>query len=204
MATETFEIDWSISLFDKCPSYFDLYDKHGRIALKLAPKPVPTIAPKPVPTIAPTLQVNPIEIICKTLTGARIIIHIDEFKLVFNLKQDIYKKTDIMIDDQRLVYNGKILDDMKTIESYNIMNGTTINMVCRLRGGMFHSTSSRADFVSLNFTSKFQSGSKMIVCLRTFNICLDTLNELEHRLHTCKTDEQIDKIYELIKSVYLS
>ena len=199
MATATSEIDWSINLFDKCPSYFDLYDKDGRLAQQ--------IASNLAPTMAPTLQVKskePIEIICKTLTGARIIIHIDEFKLVFNLKQDIYKKTDIMIDDQRLVYNGKVLDDMKTIDSYNIMNGTTINMVCRLRGGMFHSTSSRADYISLNFTSKFQSGSKMIVCLRTFNICLDTLNELEHRLHTCKTDEQIDKIYDLIKSVYLS
>jgi len=147
---------------------------------------------------------NIIEITCVTLTGAQIIINIDETKTLYQLKQDIYKKTDIMVDDQQLVYNKKSVVDTNTIQSYNIKSGDRIHLVCRLRGGMFHSTSSRADFVSLNFTMKFQKGSKMIYGLRKYGVGLDTLLELEQILNKCETDEQIDKIYSLIESVYIN
>lgn len=150
------------------------------------------------------IEPNIIEITCVTLTGAQIVINIDETKTLFNLKQYIYKKTDIMVDDQQLVYNKKSVVDTNTLQSYNIKSGDRIHLVCRLRGGMFHSTSSRADFVSLNFTMKFQKGSKMIDGLRKYGVGLDTLLELEKLLHKCETDEQIDKIYALIESVYIS
>lgn len=193
--------EWSISLFDTCPynTYFDLFDKDGNLnnGEKQGVMPQNKMPQIDMPTTI-------IEITCKTLTGAKIVIHIDETKNVLNLKQYIYKKTDIMLDDQRLVYNGKILDDVMPINSYNIKNGESINLVCRLRGGMFHSTSSRADFVSLNFTNKFQRGSKMIHGLRQYGICLDTLAELQHRLQSCQTDVEIDKIYMLIENVYIN
>ncbi len=147
---------------------------------------------------------NIIEITCVTLTGAQIVINIDDTKTMYQLKQDIYKKTDIMVDDQQLVYNKKSVVDTNTLQSYNIKSGDRIHLVCRLRGGMFHSTSSRADFVSLNFTMKFQKGSKMIDGLRKYGVGLDTLLELEKLLHKCETDEQIDKIYALIESVYIA
>ena len=150
----------------------------------------------------PNSKPNIVEVHCKTLTGARISIKIDEEKTIFNLKQSIYKKTDIMIDDQQLVYNGKSLENESTIKSFNI--DKDIHMVCRLRGGMFHSTSSRADWVSINFTTKFQKGTKMIHGLKKFGIYLDTLDELESRLQRCETDEQINKIYSMIEGVYMS
>jgi hypothetical protein len=109
-----------------------------------------------------------------------------------------------MMDDQRLVYKSKVVHDLDTIKSYNITNGETVHLVCRLKGGMFHMTSNRADYVTLNHSLKFQKGMKMIHGLRTFGIYLDTLDELESRLQRCETDEQINKIYSMIEGVYMS
>lgn len=197
----TFAPECSACLFDKMPiqTYFDLFDKDGKEQF-IKELPLLPLKDLPLKDIAP----NIIEVTCKTLTGARIVIHIDDAKTIFNLKQYIYKKTDIMLDDQRLVFNGKVLDDTDTIKSCNVKNGDSVNMICRLRGGMFHSSSSRADFVSLNFTNKFQKGSKMVHGLKQYNIHLDTLAELEKRLQQCETDLEIDKIYALIESVYLA
>lgn len=145
----------------------------------------------------------PIEVLCITLTGQQIKITIDINLKVFDLKKHIYKKTDIMLDDQRIVFGGKQLEDTHTLASYNIKNGDKVHLVTRLRGGMFHSTSGRADFVSLNFTTKFQKGAKMIHGLRSFGIHLDTLIQLETHLQRCETDLEIDKIYKLIEDVYI-
>jgi hypothetical protein len=144
----------------------------------------------------------PIEIVCVTLTGQKININIDINSKVIELKKNIYKKTDIMLDDQRIVFGGKQLDENNTLASYNIKNGEKVHLVTRLRGGMFHSTSARADFVSLNFNTKFQKGSKMIYGLKQYGIHLDTLSELEKRLQRCETDLEIDKIYALIERIY--
>jgi len=203
MATQTMsKTNWCNSLFNTMPNtYYDLYDKSGKIAVNVTLEQV-----QEANLLEPPKIIKPkiIEIVCNTLTGARIVIYVDETNSIFNLKKLIYKKTDIMLDDQRLVYNGTVLDDMKTIQSHNIKNGDSINLVCRLRGGMFHSTSSRGDFDSLNFIIKFQKGSKMIHGLKQYNIHMDTLNELEQRLQQCETDEQIDKIYSLIEGVYVA
>ena len=148
-------------------------------------------------------NVNPIEITCVTITGKQIKMTVDRHNTVLQLKKNIYKKTDIMLDDQRIVFGGKQLEDNNTLDTYNIENGDKVHLVVRLRGGMFHNTSGRADFVSLNFNTKFQKGSKMIYELRKYVIHLDTLAELHRHLEKCETDTQIDKIYKLIEDVYI-
>jgi len=150
------------------------------------------------------IQSKPIEIICVTITGQQIKITIDTNLKVIDLKKHIYKKTDIMLDDQRIVFGGKQLDDINTLASYNIANGNKVHLVTRLRGGMFHKTSGRADFVSLNFITKFQKGAKMIHGLRSYGLHLDTLDQLEMHLQKCETDSEMDKIYKLIEDVYIN
>jgi len=148
-------------------------------------------------------NVNPIEITCVTITGQQIKMSLDRHNTVLQLKKNIYKKTDIMLDDQRIVFGGKQLQDTETLDTYNIANGDKVHLVTRLRGGMFHKTSGRADFVSLNFITKFQKGAKMIHGLRFYGLHLDTLAQLDKYLQRCETDEEIDKIYKLIEDVYI-
>ena len=158
--------------------------------------------PPQMPTQMPSQ--TPIVITCLTLTGQRVKLDINSNDTVLKLKQNIYSSTDIMLDDQRIIFGGKQLEEANTIDSYNIKNGDQVNLIVRLRGGMFHKTSGRSDFLSLNFSTKFQKGCKMIHGLKQYGIHLDTLAELEQRLNKCETDLEIDKIYELIESVYIN
>ena len=48
---------------------------------------------------------------------------------VGELKAEIASKTTIPVNQQRLIYKGKILKDEGTLESYNILNGESIHLV---------------------------------------------------------------------------
>lgn len=51
------------------------------------------------------------------------------------MKQQLQEKEGIQVDQIRLIFSGKQLNDEKTLESYNIQAGATIHMVLQLRGG---------------------------------------------------------------------
>ena len=75
------------------------------------------------------------EFFVKTLTGKSISITLDPNMTIGMVKQKVFECEAIPVDQQRLIFQGKQLDDNQTIGSYAISADNTLHLVLRLRGG---------------------------------------------------------------------
>lgn len=78
------------------------------------------------------------QIFIKTLQGKTLTLDVSDADSIASVKNKIFEKEGIPVDQQRLVFNGKQLEDNQTIADYNIQADSSIHLVLRLRGGTYH------------------------------------------------------------------
>ena len=133
------------------------------------------------------------------------VININPHETILYLKKQIYISQDVSLDNQRLIFGGKQLEDHKRINEYDINEGTMIHIVLRLRGGMFHKSSSRSDWISLNYLDKMEKGLSMLDYMKREapDKLFVIFEDFEEMIKTSRDDCEIDMIYELIRSIYV-
>ena len=67
-------------------------------------------------------------------THQTITLAVDPDDSIENLKSIINAKKGFPVDEQRIVYNGRNLEDDRTVSGYNIPNKSTLNLVLRVPG----------------------------------------------------------------------
>jgi hypothetical protein len=74
------------------------------------------------------------EIHLKTLTGEEYVLRAKWSSTIVSVKKAIHEKKGIPVQEQRLVFAGKQLDDNLTLADYNIQDKSTILLILRLTG----------------------------------------------------------------------
>jgi ubiquitin len=75
------------------------------------------------------------QLFIKTLQGTTVTVDVEADEPIANIKKKIHEKQGVPVDQQRLIFSGKELQDDKTCSDYNIQKDATLHLVLRLKGG---------------------------------------------------------------------
>lgn len=136
-------------------------------------------------------------IFVKNLTGKTKILEIEPWMTIEKIKGMIQEKWGIPTNLQRLIYDGKQLEDDRTLIDYNIKFESTFHLVLRLKGGGGYHYEKEINIKFIKLT-KEKNKSKISFCKK---------NELSGILRLCLLKEislnvrEITKLPELISSL---
>jgi hypothetical protein len=149
--------------------------------------------------------IRPIRLQLKTVTGQLFNVTINPHHTVLDLKKQIYIQQEITFDTQRIIFQGKQLEDPNRLCDYNIGNESVLHLVLRLRGGMFHKSSSRADWISLHHYTQMEKGLTMLDYLKRSSTgkLVSVYQDLEDMLTSTRDDTEIDLVFDLIRTLYI-
>ena len=71
----------------------------------------------------------------KNLSGRTVSLNIPEDCSIYYVKEKVQEMEGISPSQQKLIFEGRILDDTKQVSESNIKPGNTLHMVLALRGG---------------------------------------------------------------------
>jgi len=76
------------------------------------------------------------KIFVKTLTGKTIDLVVEMSSTIENVKAKIFEKLDVPPHQQRLIFEGTVLEDSLTLDFYKIQEGSTLDLILRMKGWM--------------------------------------------------------------------
>ena len=75
------------------------------------------------------------QIFIKTLNGKNLIVDVEPYDKIVNLKRNLEKKILIPAFQQRLIFAGKSLKDEYPLSNYSISKESTLHLTLSLKGG---------------------------------------------------------------------
>jgi ubiquitin-like protein Nedd8 len=72
-------------------------------------------------------------VLIKNVSGDIIKIYVIENENIESVKLKIQEKDGILFELQRIIFNGRVLDDSRSLKSYGIINESVLYLVIRLR-----------------------------------------------------------------------